>query len=184
MRLTFTNFPGLQQFASEWLMSSSLQKRQKYFSNDKAPVFFLPCLGKRKCLLILLGLTTFFLTGCVQRRMLIRSQPEGAFVSVDRQGIGHSPVSVPFTYYGTREIQLEKDGFKTVRVEQDIRPPWYATFPISLISENFAGREIRDERVMDFSMEPKQSIDHRQLLERANDLRGNIQRGTVTAPLR
>lgn len=161
-----------------------VQNRQNCFSEDKNLAILFSSMAKQKCLLVLLGLITVLSTGCVQRRMLIRSQPEGAFVSVDRQGIGHSPVSVPFTYYGTREIQLEKDGFKTVRVEQDIRPPWYAMFPLSLISENFAGREIRDERVMDFSMEPKQSIDQSQLLDRANDLRGNIQRGTVTAPLR
>ena len=117
---------------------------------------FLRYTQTRQWVVFCIGLTVIFSTGCVQRRMLIRSQPEGAFVSVDRQGVGHTPVSVPFTYYGTREIQLEKDGFKTVRVEQDIRPPWYGVFPLSLISENFAGKEIRDQRVMDFGMEPKQ----------------------------
>ncbi len=122
-------------------------------------------------------------TGCVQRRLQIRSQPEGAAVSVDRQPVGLSPVSVPFTYYGTREIQLEKDGFKTVRVEQNIRPPWFERFPISLISDNFAGRELRDDRVFDFALEPKQAVNENMLFDRANDLRKDIQQGTVTAPI-
>ena len=138
----------------------------------------------RPCSLLLLVFVVVVSSGCVQRRMLIRSEPEGAFVSVDRQGVGHTPVSVPFTYYGTREIQLEKDGFKTTRVEQDIAAPWYGRFPLSLFYENIAGREIRDQRVMDFQLEPKQSVDPRRLLERANDLRGNIQRGTLAAPIR
>lgn len=122
-------------------------------------------------------------TGCVQRRLQIRSQPEGAFVSVDRQPVGLSPLSVPYTYYGTREIQLEKDGYRTVRVEQNIRPPWFEWFPISLISNNFAGREIRDDRIFDFTLEPKQSVDGNVLFQRANDLRHDVRQGTVTAPI-
>ncbi|MFM7737868.1 MAG: PEGA domain-containing protein, partial [Planctomycetota bacterium] len=67
------------------------------------------------CLVLLLLANN---SGCVQRRMLIRSQPEGAMVTIDRQAIGQTPVSVPFTYYGTREIQLEKDGYQTIQVRQ------------------------------------------------------------------
>jgi hypothetical protein len=122
-------------------------------------------------------------SGCVQRRLQIRSQPEGALVSIDRQPIGATPVSVPFTYYGTREIQLEKDGYKSIRVEENIRPPWYERFPISFFSNHFAGRELRDERLFDFELTPKQPVNENQLFERANDLRQDIQRGTVTAPI-
>jgi hypothetical protein len=121
--------------------------------------------------------------GCVQRRLIVRSQPEGAFVKIDGQQIGHTPVSVPFTYYGTRDIQLEKDGFKTVKVQQRVRAPWYAKFPISFFSENFSPREIRDERLLEFQMEPKTEVQENLLLDRANGLRGDVQRGTVTAPL-
>lgn len=122
-------------------------------------------------------------SGCVQRRLQIRSQPEGAFVSIDRQPVGSTPLSVPYTYSGTREIQLEKDGFNTVRVEQNIRPAWWDRFPISLISNNFAFRELRDDRVFDFTMEPKEPVNQMLLFDRANDFRSNVQRGTLTAPI-
>ena len=120
-------------------------------------------------------------TGCVQRRMIIRSQPEGAFVTVDQTPVGRTPLSVGYTYSGTRDIKLEKDGYKTVKVQQRFDPKWYQRFPISLISENFAFREIRDERVLDFQMEPKIQVQDNELLNRANDLRFNINRGTVVA---
>ena len=123
-------------------------------------------------------------TGCVQRRMIIRSQPEGAFVSIDNQPIGYTPLSVPYTYSGTRNIRLEKDGFKLVEVEQRIRPQWYDTFPVSFVTNNFWPREIRDERVFDFQLEPKEQANEGLLLERANQLRGNVNNGTVTAPIR
>lgn len=121
--------------------------------------------------------------GCVQRRLLIRSQPEGALVSVDRQTIGQTPVAVPFTYYGTREIQLEKDGYQTVQVKQRIRPPWYQYFPLSFFAEHFSPREIRDVRQLDFEMIPKVQVSEYQLLDRANQLRTDVNRGTVTSPI-
>lgn len=122
-------------------------------------------------------------SGCVQRRLIIRSQPEGANVTVDNRHVGRTPLSLPYVYSGTREIKLEKAGFKTIKVLQRIDPTWYETFPISLFSENFAGREIRDERLLDFQMEPSVQEPQNQLLGRANDLRFNINRGTVTGPL-
>lgn len=124
------------------------------------------------------------LTGCIQRRFVVRSQPEGAFVTIDRQPIGLTPLSVPWTYNGTRDIQLEKDGYKTIQVQQRIKPRWYETFPLSFVTENFWPREIRDERVMDFQMEPKTRVQENLLLDRANDLRMNVGRGTVTTPVR
>ena len=133
--------------------------------------------------IVLLALVMITSAGCVQRRLQIRSQPEGALVSVDRQPVGNTPLSVPFTYYGSREIQLEKDGYKTIRVEQNIKPPWFEKFPLSLISNNFAGREIRDDRLFDFQMEPKDPVNESILIDRANDLRNDIQRGTLTAPV-
>ena len=104
-------------------------------------------------------------------------------MTIDRRQIGLTPLSVPYTYSGTREIQLEKDGYKTVKVQQRIDPRWYETFPVSFITENFWPREIRDERLLEFQMEPKTQVQENLLLDRANDLRFNVQRGTVTAPL-
>lgn len=134
-------------------------------------------------LIIMLIMMPLICCGCVQRRLIIRSIPEGAFVQIDGQSVGATPLSVPYTYSGTRDIKLERDGFKTINVQQRIEPKWYQTFPASLISENFAGREIRDERVLDFTMEPKSQVQEDRLLDRANDMRLNINRGTITAPL-
>ena len=133
--------------------------------------------------LVCLIAITFLLSGCVQRRLMVRSQPEGAFLTIDNQPIGYTLVSVPFTYYGTREVQLEKDGYKTIKVQERVKPPWYEYFPINFFAENFSPREIRDERLLDFTMEPRQQVDQNFLYDRASQLRGDVQRGTVTAPI-
>lgn len=138
----------------------------------------------RLSLLWFVGVILAFHAGCVQRRLLIRSQPEGALVSIDRHVIGHTPVSVPYVYYGTREIQLQKDGFKTIQVKQRFRPPWYAVFPLSFFTENFWPREIYDRRVLDFELVPKDLTGDYYLLDRANQMRQDVSRGTVTAPIR
>jgi hypothetical protein len=138
---------------------------------------------KLKTILVLLSLSAVCLSGCVQRRFIIRSQPEGAFVTIDNTPIGYTPLKVPYTYDGTREIQLEKDGFKTIQVSERFQSPWYLRFPTNFFTENFAGREIRQERLLDFELEPRTQVQENLLLERANDLRHNIERGTVTAPI-
>ena len=135
----------------------------------------LACLG-----LLLIVMAT---SGCVQRRLQVRSQPEGAFLTIDNQPIGYTPVSVPFTYYGTRDVQLEKDGYKTIKVQQRVDAPWYQWVPISFFAEHFSPREIRDERLLEFQMEPKSQVNENLLRERANQLRQDVQRGTVTAPI-
>ena len=128
-----------------------------------------------------LVLTAF--TGCVQRRLIVKTQPEGAAVIVDRKPVGYSPVSVPFTYYGTREVQIEKDGYKPIRVQERIDPKWFNRFPVSFFSENFSPREIRDQRILDFQLQPKTITGENELLNRANDLRTNVERGTIASPV-
>src|SRR5690606_13638815 len=103
----------------------------------------------------------------VRRRLTIRSNPEGALVYVDDQQIGATPVSVSFTYYGTRKIQLIKDGFKTVTLRQTFSPPWYQIPPLDFFSENLYGGELRDEHVVDVQLEPETIPSTNELWQRA-----------------
>lgn len=117
--------------------------------------------------------------GCMRRRMTVRSNPPGALVYVDKQEIGVTPVSTPFTYYGTREIQLVKGGYETIKVDQQIRTPWYEYPPLDFVTENLWPFEVRDERVLDFQLVPQQVIPDSQLIQRAEQLRGSAAQGYV-----
>lgn len=119
-------------------------------------------------------------SGCLRRRMTIRTNPPGAVAFVDSQRIGVTPVSASFTYYGTRTIQLFKDGFEPLTVKQRFSVPWYEYPPLDFVVENLWPREIRDERVVDFEMVPQQIVPNDELLGRAEMLRGNSQAGHVT----
>ncbi len=132
---------------------------------------------------VLLALLVILPGGCMQRRILVRSNPEGALVTVDQLPLGHTPVAIPFTYYGTREIRVEKDGYQTQKVKHRFRAPWYQIPPLDLITDNFWPREINDDRIVDFQLNPLEIVDENFLLDRAGQLRGNSSRGTVPMPL-
>jgi hypothetical protein len=102
-------------------------------------------------------------------------------VYVDDQQIGATPCSVSFTYYGTRKIQLIKDGFKTITVLEKISAPWYEIPPLDFFSENVYGGELRDERVVDFQMEPETIPPTNELMQRAEALRTSARAGPVLA---
>ncbi len=109
--------------------------------------------------------------------MTVRSNPPGAVVFVDDQEIGTTPVSSDFTYYGTRKIQLIKDGYETLTVKQTFSPPWYEIPPLDFISENLWPFELRNENLVNFQMQPQQILPTDQLLERAEGLRTGAQLG-------
>lgn len=119
-------------------------------------------------------------TGCVRRRLTVRSDPPGALVYVDDQEIGVTPVSTSFIHYGTRKIQLVQDGHETVTQLHTIKRPWYQYPIIDFFSENVYPREIRDEREIQFQMTPQRLTNIPRLVERAEDMRSNLRQGIVT----
>ncbi len=121
-------------------------------------------------------------TGCVRRRLTVRTHPPGAQVFVDDQEIGTTPCSSSFVYYGTRKITLMKDGYRTETLYQKINPPWYQIPPLDFASENLLIREVRDERVVDVQLVPQEIVPQAKLLERANLLRSGAATGQITLP--
>jgi hypothetical protein len=109
----------------------------------------------------------------VQRRLTIRSNPPGALVYVDDYQIGTTPVSTDFIYYGTRKIRLSLSGYETLTVMQPIPTPWYQYPGLDFVSENVVPGEIRDERVVEFQLQPQIIVPSQQLLDRAENLRSS-----------
>ncbi len=112
-----------------------------------------------------------FSTGCVRRRLLVRTNPPGASAYVDKQLIGTTPAASSFTFYGTREIEVVADGFRTEKVLRTITPPWYQIPPFDFFSETLWPWELRDERIIDVTLVPEQPLASDVLLARADNLR-------------
>lgn len=109
--------------------------------------------------------------GCVRRRLTVRTNPANAMVYVDRQLVGPSPASTPFTFYGTRHIEVVGDGYRTEKILRTFTPPWYQIPPLDFITETLWPWEIRDERVIDVTMVPDEIVPSEALEERAEQLR-------------
>ena len=119
-------------------------------------------------------------TGCVRRRLTVRTNPPGAQVFVDDQEIGTTPCSAPFVYYGTRKITLMKDGYRTETLFQKIPPPWYEIPPLDFLVENVYPLEQRDERIVDVQLVPEELMPQQKLIDRAQALRESARSGTIT----
>lgn len=117
------------------------------------------------------------MTGCMHRRMTIQSNPPGALVLLDGKELGYTPISADFTYYGTREVTLMKDGYETLTINQPVIAPWYQHFPLDFFSDNLAGRKIRDRRNYAYQLQPKVRVPQPNLIDRANNLRSEAHTG-------
>lgn len=137
---------------------------------------------RRWIILVVLGLLALSSSGCMHRRMMIRSDPPGAAVLVDGEEVGFTPMALDFTYYGTREITLVKDGYRTLNVFQKVRTPWYQVFPLDFVTDNFALTKINDRRDFSYRMEPEVLVPTPELLDRANQLRSNALQTEMVVP--
>jgi hypothetical protein len=117
----------------------------------------------------------------MHRRLTIRSDPPGAAVQVDGEQVGFTPTAIDYTYYGTREVTLQKAGYKTLTTPVKMSTPWYQVFPLEFITDNFAMTKINDRREVSYTLMPEQ-LEPRELLEdRANNLRSEALRTEMPA---
>lgn len=121
--------------------------------------------------LLILTIMLLALTGCMRRRMTINSNPPGAMVYIDDYEIGTTPVSTNFTYYGTRNIRLEMDGYETLNVKQPVKAPWYQWPGIDFFADNVAPCEINDHRRLNFNMTPQKIEQDSDIVERGEQLK-------------
>ncbi len=75
--------------------------------------------------------------GCrAQRELVITSEPPGAEIRLDGRLLAEkTPAHVPFKDYGVRRISIYHDGYIRYSEAFDVRAPWYAQFPIDVLSE-------------------------------------------------
>jgi len=136
-------------------------------------------------LLAAFGLAAVLTTGCVERYMVIRSEPAGAPVWVDEVRIGQTPLTHPFHHYGTRRVRVgpvrdEGGAIAYGEAERlvEISPPWYEKFPLDFFSEVLYPWTLLDEHTVEFELlPPSEQGEHygeeraREVLKQAEELR-------------
>ena len=135
--------------------------------------------------LFLSCLIGFGLTGCVERRMTIRTNVDnqgGALAYVDGTEIGYTPVSTGFTYYADREVRLIKDGYETVTLVQPIRAPWWDSLLVEFFTENLWPFTLRDDREFRYELPPAMQTSTGEVIQRGQQLRSEAQVGAEIVP--
>ncbi len=109
------------------------------------------------------------LSGCVERRLTINTQPQGALVILNDEEIGESPVTVSFEWYGDYWVRISKEGYKTLNTHRDLKAPWYDHFPFDFFAMLNPKRTV-DSYEWTFVLIPKEPLTREELIEAANEL--------------
>jgi hypothetical protein len=134
-------------------------------------------LGGRAVFCLALAASMCLSSGCVYRRLMVRSDPPGARVLLDGQEVGNTPVGIPFTWYGTRELKLIKPGFETHTELVKIPTPWYEVFPLDFVSDNLVPFQITNRHEITRQLSPQTVVPSEQLYDRAESLRSEAHTG-------
>lgn len=118
--------------------------------------------------------------GCLDRTMVITSEPTGATVTVNDVEVGRTPVEASFTYYGEYDVRVEKEGFEPLRTRATARAPLSEVPPFDLAASAVPARienKVRWHFVLEPAMESR--MDARALeagmKERAAALRDRVE---------
>jgi hypothetical protein len=124
------------------------------------------------------------LSGCVERRLTIVTQPQGAKVVLNDQEIGVSPVTVPFKWYGDYWVRISKAGFETLDTHRDLKAPLHDWFPFDFVAEILYPGRIVDAYEWSFDLSPKQYPTRDQVIQKAESLRMQLDQHDIRSPVR
>ena len=99
----------------------------------------------------------FLALGCVERKLHIRTEPEGAVIAVNGTEIGTSPVTWEFFHYGTIRVTARLKGYETQQKIVKLKAPWYEYPVIDLFSDVVVPTTIHDEHHLQVALVPRES---------------------------
>ena len=135
-------------------------------------------------LLLPVTLLTALAGGCVgvRRELTVQSDPPGALVYLNGDEVGRTPVTREFVYYGTMDLRLRKEGYRTLEARPRVWAPLWQIPPLDLLAEAFP---LTDRHKLSYTLkpetEPAGEVDKPALIDRANDLAARLQSSEVKA---
>lgn len=124
----------------------------------------------------LVGVSAVVLTGCVDRKIRITSEPAGARVWLNDIEIGTTPAEADFRFYGRYDVRLEKPGYEPVWTDKKAYAPVWQYPGVDLAADLVPFR-LDDVVEWHFELEPQleetvgPDILRADLIDRAEGLR-------------
>jgi hypothetical protein len=131
----------------------------------------------RRFLILLILLV--FTPSCVQRTLSITSDPPGAVVSLNGVEVGSTPLERDFTWYGTYDVELRKDGYDTLKTTGKVIAPWWQWVPIDLFAEVLP---LHDRRELSYRLLPvsQAAVDPPLMVQRGEAMRPKLESSRFT----
>lgn len=114
------------------------------------------------------------LSGCVERKLTINTDPQGAIVVLNDEEIGTSPVTVSFEWYGDYDIRISKEGFETLKTHRRLKSPWYDWFPLDFFAGCVYPKTIVDSFQWSFTLAPLTEPNREELIKDAEKLQKQL----------
>ncbi len=131
---------------------------------------------RKTCLYIVWGLAfCMLLSGCVERRLVINTAPQGAIVILNDEQLGVSPATTSFKWYGDYSVRLSRDGYATLNTHRNLKAPWYDYFPFDFFAQVVYPGQIVDTYEWTFELAPRQQITSEELIRKADELKNQLQ---------
>ena len=120
------------------------------------------------------GLVAVILAGCVERRLTINTNPQGAMVILNDQEIGTSPVTVPFNWYGDYWVRATKDGYETLNTHRQLKAPLHDYPTFDFVAQILYPGRIVDAYEWTFALAPQEYPTREELIENGESLRSQL----------
>ena len=128
-----------------------------------------------KPVLLSLLIITCLASGCVERKLTIRTTPDNALVTLNDEEIGMSPVTVSFQWYADYRVRVTKAGYNTLETHRELKAPWYDHFPFDFVAQVLTPKRIVDEHEWSFDLTPAEPADRDAVIQQAQALQLEMQ---------
>ena len=116
-------------------------------------------------------ITVITLTGCVERKLTINTEPQGALIVLNDEEIGQSPVTVSFNWYGDYDVRISKAGCQTMKTHRQLKGPWYDYFPFDFFAQVINPKRVVDSYEWTFKLEEQKQFTTAELIRNAEELK-------------
>ncbi len=125
-------------------------------------------------LIVISFVASVLLSGCVERKLTINTEPQGALVTLNDEEIGVSPVTVSFEWYGDYDVIIRREGFETLKTHRKLKRPWYDAFPFDFFAQILNPDRIVDSYEWAFELEEKTEPTREELIRNAEELKKQL----------
>lgn len=115
---------------------------------------------RSKCQTFLVTAFFLLLAGCVNRTIVVESDPPGARIWINEHPVGVTPAKYEFITHGRYRIRLEKKGYQELIAREMVRAPIYQWIPLDLVFEQLLPVHLEDKHLFRYVLTPQAPAEH------------------------